>query len=68
MIAYVHTSISLYFRWILAARWCVINDEEQHKCEDLVAAIAAREELGYPDGSPKYEDLPEFSCVRVNES
>ena len=48
------------------ARWCVVSDEEQAKCNDLVAAIAERVRLGrpYPDWSYEYDALPQFQCVR----
>ena len=45
----------------------MINDEELRKCEDLVAAIAAREAASdvYPPDIPAYSELPELSCVQV---
>ena len=46
----------------------MINDEEEAKCNDLVAAIAERESIDsdYPDDIP-YSALPELSCIRAND-
>ena len=58
----------LILHFIPEARWCVINEPEYRKCQDLMMAIQERQQLDDKNQvkSP-YKSLPELKCVQGSD-